>query len=49
MTKAEYKELITPALVREIFQGNIVESNSGKYAITVCGKIVSVGGKIFYD
>lgn len=49
MTKAEYKQAITPEVIREIFQGHIVESNSSKYAITVCGKIVSIGGKIFYD
>ena len=49
MTKAEYKEVITPALVREIFEGSIVESNNSKFAITVAGKIVSIAGKIFYD
>lgn len=49
MTKAEYKELITPALVREIFEGNVVDSYNRKYAITVGGKIVSVAGKVFYD
>lgn len=49
MTKAEYKEVITPTLVREVFEGSVVESTSSKYAITVCGKIVSVGGKIFFD
>lgn len=49
MTKAEYKEVITPEMVRQIFEGRTVESNNSKYAITVGGKIISVGGKIFYD
>ena len=49
MTKAEYKEVITPEIVRRIFEGCTVESNNSKYAITVGGKIISVGGKIFYD
>lgn len=49
MTKDEVKELVTPQFVRELFQDHIVESGQARWAITVCGKIVSVGGKIFYD
>ena len=49
MTKDEYKELVTPELIRSVFEGSIVEDSVCRYAITVGGKIISVAGKIFYD
>ena len=48
MTKAEYKAAITPQFVREFFTGSVVDNSGPRYAITVAGKIVSIGGKIFF-
>lgn len=49
MTKDEYKELVTPELIRSIFEGNIVSDFACRYAITVGGKIVSIAGRVFYN
>ena len=49
MTKDEYKELVTPELIRSIFEGSIVSDSACRYAITVGGKIVSVAGRVFYN
>ena len=49
MTKQQYKEAITPEMVREIFGRFIIDQSQPRYAITVSGKIIAVGGKIFYD
>lgn len=48
MTKAEYKELVTPAFVRQLFSDSILEPNEERWVITVCGRLVSIGGKVFY-
>jgi hypothetical protein len=42
------KDCITPTLVREVFEDSILSEQKGWY-ITVCGKIVTVDGKIFYE
>ena len=49
MTKDEYKELVTPELIRSIFEGSIVSDFACRYAVTVGGKIVSIAGRVFYD
>lgn len=49
MTKDEYKELVTPEIIRELFEHNTLDHNQEKYALTIGGKIISVGGKFFYD
>ena len=49
MTKEEYKAMITPDVVREIFQSYTVNQDNPRFVISVGGKIIAVGGKIFYD
>ena len=49
MTKQEYKDLVTDDVVREIFQNHLLNEQSSRFVISVGGKIVAVGGKMFYD
>lgn len=49
MTKEEYKAMVTPDVVREIFQNYTLNQDNPRYVISVGGKIIAVGGKIFYD
>jgi len=49
MTTAEVKELVSPEFVRELFVGSVVDSSQPRWAITIGGKIVTIGGKIFFD
>lgn len=44
-----YERFVTPALVREIFENSILNSTAERWIISVCGKIVAIQGKIFYD
>ena len=49
MTKAEVKQLVSPRFVRELFGEFVVDSSQPRWAITICGKIIAIGGKMFYD
>lgn len=49
MTTINYEELVTPTLVRQLFQDNVVKSDCPKWAIFISGKLISIQGKIFYD
>lgn len=49
MTSEEYKNAITPDFVRRLFEGSILQDDGERWAITICGKIISVQGKIFYN
>lgn len=42
-------KLVTPSLVREVFQRDIVNSDNRGWSITVCGKLLAVGGKVFFE
>lgn len=41
------ENLVTPAMVRRMFQGFIIDNDKG-WVITVCGKILTVNGKMIY-
>ena len=49
MTVNEYKRSLTPELINSIFHGSLIDSASSKWYITMDGKIISVGGKVFFD
>lgn len=49
MTSEEYKNAITPEFVRRLFEHSILSDETERWAITICGKIISVQGKIFYN
>ena len=49
MTKDEYKERVTPDIVRQVFGNDILDQERVRYVITVGGKIVTINGKCFYD
>ena len=48
-TENSYERFVTPALVREIFESSILDSTAERWVISVCGKIVAIQGKIFYN
>lgn len=49
MTEQEVEVLITPSLLREVFNDSIIDSNKPRYIITLGGKVIVIQGKIFYD
>lgn len=49
MTKDEYKNAVTPDVVREVFEDNIFYPELRKWAMFVSGKLISIQGKCFYD
>ena len=49
MTINEYKEKITPELVRSIFETSTVYPERPKYVMTIGGRIVSISGRCFYE
>lgn len=50
MTIGQYKAALTPELINTIFAGNTISSASGKWYITVDGKILMTNnGRIFFD
>ena len=50
MTPTEtIKACVTPDLVREIFGGHIIDEGRKGWYITVCGKVVTINGRVFYD
>lgn len=49
MTEAEVKERVSAEVVRNLFEPFVVATNAEKWAITVSGRIIAIGGKMFYD
>ena len=47
--ETNYEEIVTPAFVREVFEHSIVAEGQERWAITVCGKIITVSGKMLFD
>lgn len=47
MPANDYENLVTPDMIRRVFQDFILDENRG-WAITVCGKILTVNGKMFF-
>ena len=47
--ETNYEEMITPSLVRRVFNNHILREGQEKWAIAVCGKIVTVNGKMLFD
>ena len=48
MTADECERLVTPSMVRDIFQDYIIDNNNKGWAITICGKILTINGKMFF-
>lgn len=44
----DYETLVTPSMVRELFADNVLDDDDKGYIISVCGKIVTIDGKIFF-
>lgn len=42
------EELITPTMVREIFEDNIINEGPKGWCMMICGKVLTVNGKMFY-
>ena len=49
MTKNEYKERVTPAIVRQVFEGNIIYPERQRWVMLLGGRIVAIQGKCFYE
>jgi len=49
MTNTELDSLITPNVIRETFEGNLLDSDNKGWYITVCGKVLTIKGKIFFN
>lgn len=49
MTQEEYKNFVSPSVVRTIFDTSTINAISGKYIILVSGRVVCIGGKMFFD
>ena len=41
------ERLVTPSMIRNIFQNYIIDENRG-WVMTICGKILTVNGKMFF-
>lgn len=48
MPVIDCERLVTPSMVRNMFQDYIVEKGSG-WAMTICGKILTVNGKMIFN
>jgi len=48
MPASNYDRLVTPSLVRNLFENSVIDSENKGWAITVCGKILTVSGKMFF-
>lgn len=48
MSENNYDSLITPTLVRNMFENEIVDSNTRGWGIVVCGKILTINGKMLF-
>ena len=44
----DYETLVTPSMVRELFADSVLDDDDKGYIISVCGKIVTIDGKIFF-
>ena len=49
MTKNEYKEQVTSSVVREVFERDIFYPERRNWAMFICGRMISIGGKCFYE
>lgn len=47
--ETNFEEMVTPAFIREVFDGHLVNRGQERWAITVCGKIVTLSGKMLFD
>lgn len=49
MNQIDYENIITENVVQNIFGEDLIDSTSGKYIITICGKILSINGRMFWN
>ena len=49
MPATDCERFVTPSMVREMFQDYIIDNGNKGWGITVCGKILTVNGKMFFD
>lgn len=47
MPTIDCERLVTPSMVRTMFEDYIIDRDKG-WAMTVCGKILTVNGKMFF-
>lgn len=47
--ETNYEEMVTPSFIREVFEGSLITEGQQRWAITVCGKIVTLNGKMLFD
>jgi hypothetical protein len=47
--ETNYNELVNDNFIEEIFGHEMITSQSGKYCVTMQGKVLSMGGKSFFD
>ena len=49
MTESEYRQRITPSIIRDVFENHILTLDSPKYAITVSGHLLTISGRTLWD
>lgn len=49
MPAVDCERYVTPSMVREIFQDYIIDNSNKGWGITVCGKILTVNGKMLFN
>lgn len=45
----DYSSYVTPTFVRELFEGAILDEENKGWYITLCGKILTIDGKVFFN
>lgn len=45
----DYEAIVTPSMVREIFSNSVLNDEDKGYVISLCGKIVTIDGKVFFN
>lgn len=48
MSNSNFEELVTPTLVRNVFEDSLIGQDNKGWAIIVCGGLLSIGGKVFF-
>lgn len=48
MAKYDYEGFVTPTMVDDMFRDFYIDSENKGWAITVCGKILTINGKMLY-
>jgi hypothetical protein len=48
MVRTEFKNLVTPAMVDDMFRNFYIDSENKGWVITVCGKVLTINGKMLY-